>query len=448
MRKLLEAEYANQQLERARQRLQSQKVGQGEATRANQAELQQKKKEEADVLREQSRRISAYVAMQQDAHLERAKRINHMIKEHSQGVQQDKMRARMEHEETLQAEMEERMLLEERRRNAADRLIADMEEAEEVAIERLRRTQEEQKNAYEELERARTSVARMEQQLAEGNAAAAKEMEEAAALSKWVENVPMMTIEGQPLSENVKKRRDACIKQAMDYCRATGRKFTDTSFPRADGRAEGELQPSVYTKGRPTAGMPRVTQWLRPEEFVNHYDPRYPQQGGAPRQPLLWKSLYEVEGIIQGASMDNRWFISALNIVAGNRGQLDRIFFGEVDPTWVTYGFFVCKFYQDDPMSDDDWQVILVDDRIPCDSNGHPVFCRHPDQRTYWGMIIEKAYAKFAGCYEAMQGGTVTQGLEDFTGGVGYKFDLAKREKEWIPPKGETPERLWDEVRR
>ena len=77
-----------------------------------------------------------------------------MIKEHSQGVQQDKMRARMEHEETLQAEMEERMLLEERRRNAADRLIADMEEAEEIAIERLRRTQEEQKGAYEELERA------------------------------------------------------------------------------------------------------------------------------------------------------------------------------------------------------------------------------------------------------------------------------------------------------
>ena len=46
------------------------------------------------------------------------------------------------------------MLLEERRRNAADRLISDMEEAEEVAIERLRRTQEEQKRAYEELERA------------------------------------------------------------------------------------------------------------------------------------------------------------------------------------------------------------------------------------------------------------------------------------------------------
>ena len=154
MRKLLEAEYANQQLDRARQRLQGHREGMQDAIRANQAELTEKKRQEAQVLRDQSRRISSYCALQQEAHVERAKRINHMIKEHSQNVQQDKMQARMEHEETLQAEMEERMLVEERRRNAADRLIADMEEAEEIAIERLRRTQEAQKAAYEELERA------------------------------------------------------------------------------------------------------------------------------------------------------------------------------------------------------------------------------------------------------------------------------------------------------
>ena len=40
----------------------------------------------------------------------------------------------------------------------------------------------------------------------------------------------------------------------------------------------------------------------------------------------------------------------------------------------------------------------------------------------------------------------MTQGLEDFTGGVGYKFDLSKKEKGWIPPKGETPMRLWEEI--
>lgn len=145
----------------------------------------------------------------------------------------------------------------------------------------------------------------------------------------------------------------------MAYCHQTGGKFEDSGaggFPEMSGHAEGMRQSAVYNQGVPCAGMPVVTQWLRPEEFCN-----IPQPGEPPfaayQQPMLFKSLYEIEGIIQGAGMDNKWFISALNIVAANRTQLDRIFFGELDTTWVTYGFYVCKFYQDDPMSDDDWKV-------------------------------------------------------------------------------------------
>ena len=262
------------------------------------------------------------------------------------------------------------------------------------------------------------------------------ELEEEKAMERWVENLPRMTIEGQPLSENVKKKKEALVASAVAYCNANGTKFEDSGeggFPTASGHASSPTQPAVYSGGGlPTANMPTVTQWLRPEEF-------------AP-EPTLFKNTWEVEGIVQGAGMDNKWFVSALNIVAGNRGQLDRIFFGEVDDTWIEYGFFVCKFYQDDPYSDDDWQVVIVDDRIPCGADGKPVFCRNPDPNVYWAMIIEKAYAKFCGCYEAMQGGTVTQGLEDLTGGIGYKFDLEKKEKEWIPPNGEIPEKLWDEI--
>ena len=154
MRKLLEAEYANKQLERARARLQGHRAGMQDAIRRNAEEMLQQKREDAEVMRDQSRRINEHVRQQKAVHVNRARCINAMIKEHSMEVQQDKMRSRMEHEETLQAEMEERMLAEERRRNVADRLIADMEEAEEIAIERLRRTQEAQKAAYEELERA------------------------------------------------------------------------------------------------------------------------------------------------------------------------------------------------------------------------------------------------------------------------------------------------------
>jgi len=49
------------------------------------------------------------------------------------------------------------MMMEENRRHQADRLVHKLEEEEEVAIDRLRRTQEAQKAAYEELERALTN---------------------------------------------------------------------------------------------------------------------------------------------------------------------------------------------------------------------------------------------------------------------------------------------------
>ena len=76
MRKLLEAEFANQQLERARQRLQGHREGMQDAIRMNQQQLQDQKKSEAAELRAQSQRISSYVASQQQAHVERAKVIN------------------------------------------------------------------------------------------------------------------------------------------------------------------------------------------------------------------------------------------------------------------------------------------------------------------------------------------------------------------------------------
>ena len=92
--------------------------------------------------------------------------------------------------------------------------------------------------------------------------------------------------------------------------------------------------------------------------------------------------------------------------------------------------------------------MVLVDDRVPCDANGKPAFARNADERVYWVMILEKAYAKFAGSYSQMAGGTVTQGLEDITGGIGYKYNLLKEpHANWIPKRdgrgGEMPDMLW-----
>ena len=58
-------------------------------------------------------------------------------------------------------------------------------------------------------------------------------------------------------------------------------------------------------------------------------------------------------------------------------------------------GFFIVRFFVDDPNSDDDWVVILVDDRLPCGFDGRPCFARSPVADVLWVSILEKAFAKW-----------------------------------------------------
>ena len=76
MRKALEADYANKQMERARARLQGTREGQAEAIRQNAEMLRQQKKAEADVLRQQRELIKEHVSAQQNQHVARAQHIN------------------------------------------------------------------------------------------------------------------------------------------------------------------------------------------------------------------------------------------------------------------------------------------------------------------------------------------------------------------------------------
>ncbi|KAJ8915044.1 hypothetical protein NQ315_016019 [Exocentrus adspersus] len=75
-----------------------------------------------------------------------------------------------------------------------------------------------------------------------------------------------------------------------------------------------------------------------------------------------------------------------------------------------------------------EWREIVIDDKLPT-YKGRLVhlYCSNPTE--FWAALLEKAYAKFYGCYEQLSQGSTTRALQDLTGGIVQSFGLTHQDR-------------------
>lgn len=121
----------------------------------------------------------------------------------------------------------------------------------------------------------------------------------------------------------------------------------------------------------------------------------------------------EMSNVILQGALGNSYFVNALKLLACYPPYIKRLL---VSDKFSSKGLYTVKFYKLGR-----WRYVHIDDRIPCRQSGRVNFCRNGNPNETFAMVIEKAYAKLHGCYEAIAVGLVEKVLHDLTPSAGVE---------------------------
>uniref|UniRef100_A0A7S2ECG6 Calpain catalytic domain-containing protein n=1 Tax=Ditylum brightwellii TaxID=49249 RepID=A0A7S2ECG6_9STRA len=157
---------------------------------------------------------------------------------------------------------------------------------------------------------------------------------------------------------------------------------------------------SAADPSKPTAEeMEGDTEWLRAHELKSFEGKR----------PQLFEGHIEPSDLCQGAVGDC-WLVSGLASASEYSDAIRNVF---VTKEYNPYGKYEVKIFN--PLKKQ-FEVVTVDDRIPCQKGTKTPRFMNPTGPELWAMILEKVYAKWAGSYAALDGGFVLWSWHALTG--------------------------------
>lgn len=220
--------------------------------------------------------------------------------------------------------------------------------------------------------------------------------------------------------------------------------FVDNTFPPTNQSVfySDSFKQSLKLDGKLEAYTNKVI-WKRAKDICRDAHFSIDNDGHSSEDSIInelnYKKFFATTDLDQGL-VGNCWFISGATGVLQNYNLFKRVIpldntFNETEYT----GAFHFRFWQYGM-----WKDVVIDDYLPVDRYGQLLFCKNRDTpNEFWSSLLEKAYAKICGSYEALEGGFTSEALIDMSGGIEEVYNLNEICKD-KSSKQPSSDKFWD----